>query len=287
MIFVLKFITIAISSIALLYMLVVIAVFFLQEKLIFPGDRLPTGFTFRKLPGLEEKSVAVESGSLSALHFRNEAPRGLIFFLHGNAGNLDSWVPDTDFYERERYDMFMIDYRGYGKSTGRIQSQKQLEADVLAAWKSVAPEYHAKELPIVIYGRSLGTYLATNLASKVDADLLALVSPYTSITDMAKRTFPWIPTQGFLKYPLATRDIISQIEIPVILLHGTEDSLIPPAHAHALHDIALLRTHPTRYTPNEFTQLKLIEHAGHADIHEFAQYEDALAAALPDKEPLS
>lgn len=276
----LKFFYIVISSIATIYLLAVTAIFFLQEKMIFPGDKLPDDFIFRKLPGLQERTVAVDGGELSALHFKNDEPRGLIFFLHGNAGNLDSWVPDVDFYAREQYDMFMIDYRGYGKSTGRIQSQSQLENDVLAAWQSVAPEYHTKNLPIVIYGRSLGTYLATNLARGVNADLLALVSPYTSITDLAKKTFPWIPT-GLLKYPLATRKIIDEIKIPIIILHGTEDALIDPSHALTLHELAQARDIAAPVNKSDFSTLALIEQAGHADIHDYTQYQRALAEALP------
>ena len=112
--------------------------------------------------------------------------RGALLYLHGNAGNLEGWFDDLAFYRQANFDLFMIDYRGYGKSTGHIQSETQLHADVRAAWNAVAPEYAGRKR--VIYGRSLGTGFATRLASEVDADLLVLVAPYSSVRDVALAT---------------------------------------------------------------------------------------------------
>ena len=93
-----------------------------------------------------------------ALHLRLPAPKGVVFFLHGNGGSLESWFINPEFYRRANYDLFMIDYRGYGKSTGQIESEAQLRADVRAAWATVAPQYAGRK--VVFYGRSLGTGLA-------------------------------------------------------------------------------------------------------------------------------
>ena len=92
-------------------------------------------------------------------------PRGVVFFLHGNAGNLAGWFANADFYRRAGFDLVMPDYRGFGKSTGRIASAVQLRADVRAVWDACAAQYRGKR--VVLYGRSLGTALAADLAEQL------------------------------------------------------------------------------------------------------------------------
>jgi len=249
-------------------LIAIFAIAAMQEKIIFPASRLSKDHEFINVPYLNEKSLVVDGAVLNALHYEQPESRGLIFFLHGNAGNLDTWVPDVDFYHRENYDLFMLDYRGYGKSSGRIKSQAQLESDVRFAWDSITRNYTSRNLPIVIYGRSLGTYLATKLATEVDYDTLVLVSPYTSMKAMAKLKFPFFPNR-LIRYPLATDEIIAQIETPILILHGSNDSLIPAVHSRILA------------SKNKNATLQIIPNATHADIHGFQSYKQALSNVLP------
>lgn len=251
-----------------IYGLVLIAIVLWQEKLLFPGTKLDDSHQFINLPGLKETFIDVNGGTISALHFQQPDAKGLLFFLHGNVGNLSIWVPDVDYYKQEKYDLFMIDYRGYGKSTGRIKSQSQIENDVLAAWQSIAPQYQKNNLPIVIYGRSIGTYFATKLAITVKNHLLVLVSPYHSMKSLLKQRFPLLPS-FILRYPLLTDNIIEQVSVPVLLLHGSEDKLIPLSHAETLSKIAT------------DSQLVVVKNAAHNDIHNFKTYNEAISNALP------
>ena len=114
-----------------------------------------------------------------------------MFFLHGNRGNLQTWTTGLDFYRRVNYDLFIFDYRGYGRSTGQNVDERQLDADVRAAWDAIAPRYRDK--PIVIYGRSLGTGLAVRLAREVTPRLLVLVSPYASLVEEGLAALPVRP----------------------------------------------------------------------------------------------
>ena len=134
-----------------------------QESMIFAATTLPRDHQFVFEVPFEEITIPVDGAEINGLHFQQPNPRGLIFFLHGNGGNLDSWTGNVDYYRRVNYDMFIFDYRGYGKSTGRIRSEKQLHDDVRAAWNTIAPRYRDK--PTVIYGRSLGAALAAKLAN--------------------------------------------------------------------------------------------------------------------------
>ena len=175
--------------------------------------------------------IPVPGATLHALHFTQPQPRGLVFFLHGNAGNLQTWTTGVDFYRRVNYDLFILDYRGYGKSTGTIDGEDQLHADVRAAWDAIAPRY--RDVPIVIYGRSLGTGLAARLARDVQPALLVLVTPYASLAAAAKRAFPMAP-EFLLKYRLRTDTLIADVRSPVLLMHGNRDTLIPLADSEAL-----------------------------------------------------
>ena len=251
---------------AIAYAAILGALYFEQERLIFPGRPLAAQFQFHFDQRFEELRIPVPGATLDALHLMQDQPRGLVFFLHGNAGNLQTWTTGIEFYRRVNYDLFMLDYRGYGKSTGAIESEAQLNADVHAAWEAIAPRYRGK--PIVIYGRSLGTGLAAKLAADVDAQLLVLVSPYSSLAAAAKEDYPFVP-EWLLKYPLRTDEVVGSVKMPIVLLHGSEDRRIPLAHSQRLAALA--------HSP---VQLVVVEGAGHDDIHRFPSYLDALAARL-------
>ena len=240
-----------------------------QETLIFHPEPLPADYRFALLPRdqrIEEVHVPVPGGELHALHVRQPSPRGLVFFLHGNNGNLATWTTHVDFYRRINYDLFILDYRGYGKSRGHIDGEEQLHADVRAAWDRVAPAYAGK--PVVIYGRSLGSGLATRLAHDVHPALLVLVTAYSSMTELARLHHPLAPT-WLLKYPLRSDALIAEVDSPVLLLHGDRDDLTPLAHARRL--LALARSS---------AQLFVVDGAGHDDIQEFPAYLDTLASRL-------
>ena len=171
-----------------------------------------------------------------------------------------------DFYRRVNYDLFIVDYRGYGKSTGHIENEAQLHADARAAYDAMAPLYRDK--PIVIYGRSLGTALAASLARDVQPRLLVLVSPFSSLAASAAHAYPWAPG-WVLKYPLRTDAIIGDVKSPILLIHGSEDKLIPLSHSERLKALA-----------RSPVELLVVPGAGHSDIHKFPVYLDGLAARL-------
>ncbi|MEM1264230.1 MAG: alpha/beta fold hydrolase [Pseudomonadota bacterium] len=238
-----------------------------QERLMFAATPLPDDYRFTFDVPFEELSVPVDGASLSALHFRQPDPDGLVFFLHGNAGSLDTWTSGIEYYAEVNYDLFIFDYRGYGKSTGKIASETELHADVRAAFDLVAPLYTDK--PIVIYGRSLGAALATRLAVDVESALVVLVSPFESMLKMAAEQYPFVPS-ALLRYPFRNDRFITKIDAPVILVHGDQDELIPLAHSERLQALTDGRA-----------ELLRIDGAGHNDIHTFETYLRGLATALP------
>ncbi|MFT6221638.1 MAG: pimeloyl-ACP methyl ester carboxylesterase [Candidatus Endobugula sp.] len=277
------FITLVLAIPTFIYILIIISLYFFQENLLFPAEKLPRNYQFVNDYPFEEVFIPVrEEGNgedsregnkkgdgaiLHALHFRRPDPRGLVFFLHGNAGSLRTWATGLDFYERVNYDLFIIDYRGYGKSTGKISSQQQLVSDVKQAWQFASALYPDK--PTVIYGRSLGSGLATILAKEVQPDLLALVSPFSSMADIAKAQYPLVPS-WLLRYPLRTDQIIGDVKSKITFIHGNEDVFIPLSHSQKLQSLS-----------KSTDTLITIEGATHSDIHQFADYRNALESVLP------
>jgi pimeloyl-ACP methyl ester carboxylesterase len=252
-----------------LYLLALTWLWFRQEKLLFAPDVLPADFQLAKAADIHELRIDVPGASLSALHLRLPNPKGVVFFLHGNGGSLENWFVNPEYYRRANYDLFMIDYRGYGKSSGMIESEAQLRADVRAAWDSVAPQYAGKK--VVIYGRSLGSGLAAGLSVELASvrapDLTVLVSSYTSMAALAAEHYPWVP-QAILRYPMRTDVILGQIRNPLLLIHGTQDKLIAPAHSETLKALVPQAT------------LVQIPGAAHNDLQSFDAYLDVYARAL-------
>ncbi len=260
---------------ALLLALAAAALWWGQERLIFQPVPLPADHRFDLPSDVHETTIEVPGARLHALHLRLPRPDGLVFYLHGNAGNLDSWFVDPDFWRALNVDLFMVDYRGFGKSSGRITSQAQLLADVQAAWHAVAPAYAGR--PVVLAGRSLGTGLAAQLAAGLPAAerpaQLLLVSPYRSLQALADVHYPLVP-RALLRYPLRTDQALQAVATApgprpsVVLLHGAQDALIPADHSMALAALA----------PG--AQVGIIPGAGHADLQEVPVYLDAVRQAV-------
>ena len=236
-----------------------------QEKLIFMPAPLPPGHRFAHGADVHEVWIDVPGARLHALHLKLPAPDGLVFYLHGNAGNLEGWFAGAEFYRQLNLDLVMLDYRGYGKSSGRIDSEAQLHADVRAAWQQVAPAYAGKRR--VILGRSLGSGLALVLAAEARPELTLLVSPYLSFEALAARHYPWVP-RALLRYPMRSDLAIARVATPLALLHGERDEVIDVGHSRRLQALA----------PQ--ARLVVVPGAGHNDLQEHTAYLDAVAAAL-------
>ncbi|HET9504395.1 MAG TPA: alpha/beta fold hydrolase [Hymenobacter sp.] len=255
---------------ALLYVAVCGFLYFKQEALLFYPEKLPANYQFR-FPGAprEYPITAPDGTQLSGLLFQVKNPKGMVFFLHGNGGSLAGWGGAAATYTRLGYDVFLLDYRGYGKSQGRISSQAQLFGDVEAAYNQLKGLY--PESKTVITGYSVGTGPAAWLAARHQPRLLLLHVPYYSMADMAAHTIRlWPILPGWLlRYPLATNEYVQQVSAPVILFHGDRDEVIPYQSSGRLR--ALLK-------PGD--QLIPIRRGGHNGLLERPQYQQVIGQLL-------
>lgn len=213
-----------IKIIAAAYIIICLLLYFFQEKVIFFPQKLNSNYQFSFSRKFEEvKIITSDEHSLHGLLFKTDKPKGLIFYLHGNAGSLKNWGNVAGLYTDFGYDVFLLDYRGYGKSEGSISSEEQLYADVQAAYDKLKSRYNEKD--IILLGYSIGTGPAAKLASANKPKMLILQAPYYSLTDLMRQHYPIIPT-FILKYKLETGIYLKKCTMPVVIFHGDRDEVI-------------------------------------------------------------
>lgn len=206
------------------YVLICIVLFFFQEKMIFFPEKLEKSFKFSFRGRFEEINIQTNDHKLlNGLLFKSDSSQGLIFYLHGNAGSITSWGKVASTYTNLNYDVFLLDYRGFGKSEGSISSQEQLFGDIQIAYNEMKKMY--SEDKIIVLGYSIGTGLASKVASVNNPRLLILQAPYYSLMDMMRKRYPIIPT-FLLKYKLRTDKYIRDCKMPIVIFHGNQDEVI-------------------------------------------------------------
>ncbi|MEJ0105403.1 MAG: alpha/beta fold hydrolase [Bacteroidota bacterium] len=214
----------ALITILIIYLVVCSILYFIQEKLIFFPEKLSKDYKYVFNQRFEEMNIKTgDAVMLNGLLFKADTSKGLIFYLHGNAGSLKSWGEIAKTYTDLGYDLFMLDYRGYGKSEGKINSEGELHKDIQTVYNELRSRYDEKK--IIVLGYSMGTGAAAKLASSNSPNLLILQAPYYSLTDMMKHNYPIIPT-FILKYKLETNKYLKDCRMPVIIFHGDRDEVI-------------------------------------------------------------
>ncbi|MDO5979753.1 alpha/beta hydrolase [Flavivirga spongiicola] len=219
----------------------------MQEKMLFHPTVLSQDFKFEFSYPFEELFFNTDDDAvINAIHFKTENPKGVILYFHGNAGNLSRWGIITEFFVEKQYDVLVMDYRTFGKSTGKL-SETALYNDSEFCYNYLKKNY--SENDITVYGRSLGTGVATYIASKNNPKQVILETPYYSIIDVAKSRFPIFPVKHLLKYKLPSYQFITKINCPIYIFHGTNDQVVPYKSAKGLFEVA-----PTSHTT--FTTIK-------------------------------
>lgn len=215
-----------------LYVGGITVLYFEQEKIMFHPKKLRQNYQFQFEEEFEEIFLTTaDHKEINALYFRAENPKGVLLIFHGNTGNLQSCGNEAAKYLPMGYDVFMPDFRSFGKSDRTI-SEENLLSDALLAFDFLS-KMGWKKSQITIYGRSLGTAMAAYTASKRKHKQLILYTPYCSMKRLAVEKYPFVPS-FVVAYPLETERYLKNFSGPVYLFHGTKDRTIPLAHSKAL-----------------------------------------------------
>lgn len=207
-----------------LYIILCILFYLFQETVLFHPQKLDKEFVFKFEQNFEQ--ITIETAEKTLLHgllFTADSTKGLIFYLHGNAGALDSWGHVAKYYTNLNYDVFILDYRGFGKSEGNIKSENQLFNDIQTVYDKIKERY--SEDQIIVLGYSIGTGLATKLASTNSPKMLILQAPYYNMTNVIQSFCPIIP-DFTVRYKLNTNRYITYCKMPIIIYHGNKDRTI-------------------------------------------------------------
>lgn len=245
-----------------------VALYYLQERFIFLDKTLPADYQFEFSTEFKELNFTTDDGaSLHALHFTQVNPKGVILYYHGNAGTLHRWGEVVQYHVGLGYDVVVMDYRGYGKSTGK-RSQSSMLADAEMFYDYTKEHY--SEDQITVYGRSLGTGLATYVASKNSPKRLMLETPYYDLKSLAQRYYPVFPVGLALRFNFKTNVYIQSVNCPIYIFHGTEDEVVPYRHGQRLY----------KAIPEGKAEFFIIPDGAHKNLIKFAEFRKAVEGVL-------
>ncbi len=205
-------------------------VYYIQSDLIYfpnmPGRKLVAtpeniGLNFQNVEFVTEDKI-----SLHGWFIPNKMAKRTVLFFHGNAGNISHRLESIEIFHQLELNVFIIDYRGYGQSEGKI-TEKGSYRDAEAAWNYLINTRGIGEKQIIIFGRSLGASIASWLASKHSAAGLIIESGFTSVPSMAQRLYPFLPVRWLSRFKYDTRQYVKNISCPVMVAHSRNDEIIP------------------------------------------------------------
>ena len=245
------------------YGAVLVLVFVFQSRLVFfPGTGREVVVTPQTYGlGFETVGIGTADGeTLQAWWVPAEGARGTVLFFHGNAGNISHRVDYLLMFNRLRYSTLIVDYRGYGRSTG-TPTEDGTYRDAEAAWEHVRHARMARPQDVVIAGESLGAAVATWLAAKVGPRAVVLFSTFTSVNDLGAQVYWFLPVRLLSRIGYDNLENLKRIRAPVFIAHSRDDDIVPYAHGKRLYDAA--------NEPKAFLEMR----GGHNDGFIFTQPE--------------
>ena len=244
-----------------------VVAYLLQDKFIFKPEKLSQNFQFKYDAPFKELNFDVAPGvRINGLHFFREDSKGIILYFHGNTSSIKGWAKYARDFYRYNYDVVLVDYRGFGKSTGKRAEEKMMQ-DMQFVYESLAADYGEENL--IVYGRSLGSGFAAKLASDNNPRYLILDAPYYNFKKVVERFLPFLPLQIVLRYHLRTDKWIPKIKCHIYIIHGTKDWLIPIKHSEALQKLS----------PRKITLIR-IHGGGHNNLSKFDDYHNFIRDIL-------
>lgn len=258
-----------------LYLINCVGFYFTQEKHFFQSTILTQDYIFEFNEDFEELNFKTTDGIvLNSLLFKVHNPKGLVIYFHGNCCSLASYGFGAEVYTKQGYDVFMLDYRGFGKSEGTITSESQLYKDNQMIYNEMKKSYSEED--IVVVGYSLGTTMASKIASTNNPKLLILKAPFYDFNDAISQNKnslgKYFPLSMLSKYSFNNYEFIQNCKMPVFIFHGTLDETIDYSSSLELEKL---------FKPED--NLILLEGEKHGAISNNPQFQKELKKLLGDK----
>ncbi|ULQ52678.1 alpha/beta hydrolase [Flavihumibacter fluvii] len=256
----------------LLYAVAGIAIYYLQDQFLFHPETLlkkaSFGFT---MPHKEVNIPFDASSNLNIVQFKLDTnnyqkPKGVVLYFHGNRKNISWYAKYVPAFTHAGYEVWMIDYPGFGKSTGPL-TEERLYAYSEQLYKLAHATFAADS--IIVYGKSMGTGIAAELAARYTTKLLVLETPYYSIRSLVKRYLPIYPVDRLIHFELPTYKHLQNVTEPVVIFQGTDDGVVPFKNA--------IKLQPLLKAGDQFVT---IEGGSHNDIPTYPVYQKKIDSLL-------
>lgn len=229
------------------WLLLVVLMYAFQDRFIYYPQKLLSSTPADIALPYEDIFLTTADGlKIHGWYIKHPEPLATLLFLHGNAGNISHRLDSLQIFHALGLSVLIIDYRGYGRSQGH-PSEQGTYLDAQAAWDFLVSSQHIAAQNIIIFGRSLGAAVAVQLAEQQTAGALIMESAFTSIVEIGKRYYPYLPVQWLtrIRYPSIER--VSNINCPLLVIHSPDDELIPfelgeQLFASARHPKSFLKT---------------------------------------------
>jgi alpha-beta hydrolase superfamily lysophospholipase len=241
----------------------------LQKKFIFRPKPLPQDYEYNfKFPFREINISLNKTDNLNLVQFfpENKLANGVVLYFHGNRDNINRYAKHAVNFTKNGYEVWMADYPGYGKTTGK-QTEENFYSQAMEIFKLATSKYSSES--IIIYGMSLGSGIASYLASKKSCKRLILETPYFSMPDLLNSLVPIIPVSVASHFKFPTGEYCKEIHAPITIFHGRKDRVIPYRCAAKLNDVLK--------AGDEFIT---ISQGAHNNLSNFRQYHEKLDSIL-------
>lgn len=213
--------------IVLLYAVIGIALYYLQESFLFHPVVIERNIPWQFDVPFEEVDLAFNTtDTINFVKFfpKDSVRKGMVLYFHGNKENIGRYAKFANNFTKHGYEVWMEDYPGFGKSVG-ARNEKLLYQQAVQLYKLSASKYHNDS--IVIYGKSFGTGIASYLAAVSNAKRLILETPYYSIPALYSCYAHIYPNENMAKYKIPTNEYLPEVKYPITIFHGTDDGVIP------------------------------------------------------------
>lgn len=220
--------------ILIVYSLLGIVFYYGQERIFFHPQAVAPDSSYRFSSPYNEINIPLDTaGNIHIVCFTvpDSLRKGIVLYFHGNRKNVSHYAGFANGFIRRGYEVWMPDYPGFGKSTGKL-SEQALYDEALQVYKLLRTRYSPEQ--ILIYGKSMGSGVAAELASIRDCRRLILETPYYSMQSLAQRYLWLYPTGWMLRYRFPTYRFLAHVTAPITIFHGTADEIIPYSNAAAL-----------------------------------------------------